>query len=170
MHSTDTVYVTYIAAPPEAVWAGLTQAEFTRQYFFGHRVESDWQAGSAVRYFRPDGVLAISGRVLRADPPRLLSFTWKVEGDPLVAKLPECIVTFRLEELGGVVRLTLIEAHPDLPDKRLLEGGRRGWPAILSGLKTLLETGRPFPSFDLSYQQQAGAEAMRVLRELYPRI
>lgn len=163
----DFVHVTYIAAPPEKIWAALTEGEFTRQYFFGARVESDWQAGSPVRYFRPDGALSVSGRVLQAESPRLLSFTWRVEGDPLAARLPDCIVTFKLEPLGGVVRLTLVEAHPDLPDERLLEGGRRGWPAILSNLKTLVETGRPFPPYDMTYQQEGGAEMMRLLRELY---
>jgi len=61
--------------------------------------------------------------------------------------------------------LTLIEAHPQLPDERLLEG-RRGWPVILCGLKTLIETGRPFPGFDMSYQREGGEQMMRVVREL----
>jgi uncharacterized protein YndB with AHSA1/START domain len=166
MNSNDTVYVIYIAAPPEKIWAALTRGEFTRQYFFGIRVESDWKVGGAVRYIRPDGVLDISGQVLRSEAPRLLSFTWHVESNPLAAKLPDAIVTFQLAELGGVVRLTLTEAHPQLPDERLLEGGRRGWPAILSGLKTLVETGKPLPDYDRSYLREGGEQMMQVLREL----
>lgn len=162
----DTVYVSYIAASPEKIWSALTSAEFTRQYFFGLQIESDWKVGSVVKYFRPDGVLDISGKILRCEPSRLLSFTWHIESDPLAAKLPDSIVTFQLEPLGGVVRLTLTEAHPELPDERLLEGGRRGWPAILSGLKTLVESGNPLPPFDMSYLQQGGAEMKRVLEEL----
>jgi uncharacterized protein YndB with AHSA1/START domain len=162
----DTVYVTYIAAPADQVWAALTSGEFTRQYFFGRRIESDWKTGSTMRYFRPDGVLDISGKILRCEPPRVLSFTWHIESDPLAARLPDAIVTFHLADLGGVVRLSVTEAHPELPDERLLEGGRRGWPVILCGLKTLVETGRPLPPFDMSYQREGGEQMMRIVREL----
>ncbi|HEX2853931.1 MAG TPA: SRPBCC family protein [Opitutaceae bacterium] len=164
--ASDTVYVSYIAATPEKIWTALTGAEFTRQYFFGLQIESDWRVGSVVKYFRPDGVLDISGKIIRCDPPRALAYTWHIESDPLTAKLPDSIVTFELEPLGAVVRLTLIEAHPDLPDERLLEGGRRGWPAILSGLKTLMESGQSLPPFDMTYLQQGGVEMRRVIEEL----
>jgi uncharacterized protein YndB with AHSA1/START domain len=166
MHAPDTIYVSYIVAAPDQIWTALTSAEFTRQYFSGLRVESDWRVGSRVRYLRPDGAVEISGQVLRCEPPRVLSFTWRVDSHPLTAKLPDVIVTFELADLGGVVRLTLTEAHPQLPDERLLEGGRRGWPAILGNFKTLVETGRPFPAFDTTYLRQGGEEMMRVLREL----
>jgi uncharacterized protein YndB with AHSA1/START domain len=166
MHATDTVYVIYIAAPADKIWAALTRGEFTRQYFFGMQIASDWKVGSTFQLVRPDGKLDVSGRVLQSDPPRLLSFTWHLESDERAAKLPDCIVSYGLEELGGVVRLTLTEAHPNLPDERLLEGGRRGWPAILGGLKTLLETGRPFPPFDMTYQREGGALMQRVIQEL----
>jgi uncharacterized protein YndB with AHSA1/START domain len=166
MNQNDTVYVIYIAAHPEKIWAALTEGSFTRQYFFGLRIEGEWKAGSAVKYFRPDNTVDISGRVLRCDPAKLLSFTWHVESDPMAARLPDCIVTFQLESLGGVVRLTLTEEHPQLPDERLLEGGRRGWPAILSGLKTLVETGQPLPAFDTTYQKEGGAYMQRVISEL----
>ena len=62
--------------------------------------------------------------------------------------LPESIITYRLDPLGEVVRLTMTESHPEPIEEKFLEGGGRGWPVILSGLKTLLETGRPFPEFD----------------------
>ncbi|HEY4248871.1 MAG TPA: SRPBCC family protein [Lacunisphaera sp.] len=166
MNKHDTVYVTYIAASPEKIWTALTDGSFTRQYFFGLRIESEWQAGGVVKYYRPDNTLDISGQVLQCDPPKLLSFTWHVASDPQAARLPDCIVTFQLEALGGVVRLTITEAHPQLPDERLLEGGRRGWPAILSGLKTLVETGHPLPPFDTTYQREGGAYVRRVISEL----
>lgn len=164
--ATNTIYVSYIAAPSEKIWTALTSAEFTRQYFFGLQIESEWRVGAAVKYFRPDGVLDISGKILRCDPPRALAYTWHIESDPQAAKLPDSIVTFDLEPLGAVVRLTLTEAHPQLPDERLLEGGRRGWPAILSGLKTLLETGSSLPPFDMTHLQQGGAEMKKVMEEL----
>ena len=75
-----------------------------------------------------------------AAPP--FSCTWLVEGMPDFRELPECLVTYEIEA-GEAVRLTMTEAHQwDVPDD-LLSGGRMGWPAILSSLKSVLETGKP---------------------------
>jgi len=140
----STVYVTYIASTPEKVWEALTSPEFTTRYFFGRTVESDWRTGSPWSLRKPDGALDVSGVVRESDPPRRLVVTWKVEGPAEFKDLPECVVTYEVEEAGeGVVRLTMTEAHPTPIPAYLLEGGRRGWPVILSGLKSLLETGRP---------------------------
>jgi uncharacterized protein YndB with AHSA1/START domain len=143
MTTESTVYVTYIAATAERVWEALTRPEHTARYFFGRRIESDWNEGSAWMLRKPDGSPDVSGRVLRADPPRLLSVSWRVEGSEAMRALPECTVTYTIEPVGEVVRLTMEEAHPTPIPEELLEGGRRGWPMILSALKTLLETGRP---------------------------
>jgi hypothetical protein len=64
--------------------------------------------------------------------------------------VPENLVTFQIDPLGEVVRLTMTESHQEPVEDKLLEGGRRSWPIILSGLKTLFETGRPLPKFDLT--------------------
>ena len=72
--------------------------------------------------------------------------------------LPECIVTYTIEPVSdGLVRLTMEEAHPTPIPEALLEGGRQGWPMILSGLKTLLETGRPLPAFPVPAPPTAAA-------------
>ena len=150
MFEPKTVYVTYIATTPEKVWAALTGPEFTRQYFFGRTIESDWNVGSRVAYYQEDGTLDVLGKVIECDPPRRLSITWHVEWIEELKKLPDALVTFQIDALGGVVRLTMTESHQiALPDK-MLEGGRRGWPIILSSLKSLLETGGPLPAFDPS--------------------
>jgi len=142
----STIYVTYVAAAPERVWAALTSAEFTSQYFFGRRVESDWRAGSAWTLHNPDGGADVTGVVRESDPHRRLVVTWNVAGIKTLGEVPECVVTYEIEPAGeGVVRLTMTEAHPTPIPAHLLEGGRRGWPMILSGLKSLLETGRPLP-------------------------
>jgi uncharacterized protein YndB with AHSA1/START domain len=146
----ETVYVTYIVTTPEKLWAALTDPAFTRQYFFGRRIESDWQAGSQVTYRMEDGQADVQGKILESDPPRRLSFTWNVVRMEEYRHLPECIVTFQIDPLGDLVRLTMIESHPTPIDEKYLEGGRRGWPVILSGLKSLLETGRPLPKFDMA--------------------
>jgi uncharacterized protein YndB with AHSA1/START domain len=139
----STVYVTYIAAPAERVWAALTSSEFTKQYFFGRSVESDWKQGSPWILRKPDGTSDVSGEVRESDPPHKLVVSWKVHMEQF-RDLPECIVSYEIEPAGeNVVRLTMTEAHPTPIPAYLLEGGRRGWPMILSGLKSLLETGKP---------------------------
>ena len=80
--------------------------------------------------------------VRESDSPRKLVVTWNV--DWIAEKLPEAIVSYEMEPIGGgVVRLTMTEAHPTPIPAHLLEGGRKGWPMILCGLKSLLETGKP---------------------------
>ena len=138
-----TVYVTYIASTAERVWAALTSAEFTRQYFFGRSIELEPKVGGTFILRMPDGRVDVQGRVVAYDPPRKLSVTWRVEWIEEMRKLPECLVTYEVEALDGGVRLTMTEAHQwDVPDA-ILSGGRMGWPAILSSLKSLLETGKP---------------------------
>jgi uncharacterized protein YndB with AHSA1/START domain len=140
----STVYVTYIASTPEKVWAALTSSEFTRQYFFGRSVESDWRQGSPWMLRKPDGTVDVHGIVRQSDTPRRLVVSWNVAGIPELRDLPECVVTYDIESLGdNAVRLTMTEAHPTPIPAYLLEGGRQGWPMILSGLKTLIETGMP---------------------------
>jgi hypothetical protein len=75
--------------------------------------------------------------------------------------LPDCLVTYDIEPAGGCVRLTMTEAHQwDIPDA-ILSGGRAGWPAILSSLKSVLETGKPLP-----VQMQPPTEMLAALEEL----
>jgi len=142
MTTESTVYVIYIATVPEKVWAALTSSAFTTQYFFGRSVESDWKQGSPWILRKPDGSVDVSGEVRQSDPPRKLVVSWNI--DWAETKLPECIVTYDIEPAGeNLVRLTVTEAHPTPIPANLLEGGRKGWPMILSGLKSLLETGKP---------------------------
>ncbi len=140
----STIYVTYIASTPEKVWVALTSSEFTRQYFFGRSIESDWQKGSPWVLRRPDGIVDVKGKVLESDPPRKLAVSWSVDGTDELKALPPALVTYEIEPVSDtVVRLTMTEAHPTPVPRYLLEGGRRGWPMIFSGLKSLLELGRP---------------------------
>ena len=145
----SSVFVTYIVTTAERLWEALTNGEITTQYFFGRRMESDWKVGSPLKLVMEDGRIDSQGKVLECDPPRRLAVTWHVEWMEELRHLPEAIVTFQIDPLGDVVRLTVSEFHPEGIDQKYVEGGRRGWPIILSGLKTLLETGRPLPKFEL---------------------
>ena len=138
-----TVYTIYIASTPEKVWEALTSAEFSRKYFFGNAVEVDLRIGGAYVVRTPDGALHISGEVIECDPPRKLTVTFNVNWPALIEKLGPTLVTYEIEPAGDVVRLTMTEAHDRPLSDDILSGGRTGWPAILSSLKSLLETGAP---------------------------
>src|SRR5580692_845862 len=136
-----TVYTIYIASTPEQVWEALTSAEFSRKYFFGNSVEVDLKIGGAYIVRATDGALHISGEVIECDPPKKLSITFKVNWPELIEKLGPTLVTYEIEPAGDAVRLTMTESHDRPLDDDILAGGRQGWPAILSSLKSLLETG-----------------------------
>jgi uncharacterized protein YndB with AHSA1/START domain len=138
-----TVYTIYIASTPERVWEALTSAELSRQYFFGNSVEVEQRVGGAYVVRTPDGALHISGEVVECDPPKKLSFTFNVTWPELIEKLGPTLVTYEIAPAGDAVRLTMSEAHDRPLSDDILSGGRQGWPAILSSLKSLLETGRP---------------------------
>jgi uncharacterized protein YndB with AHSA1/START domain len=138
-----TVYTIYIAATPERVWRALTSAEFTRKYFFGNSVEVEMKTGGAYILRTPDGAVHISGEVIECEPHRKLTITFNVNWPELIEKLGPTLVTYEIEPAGDAVRLTMTESHDRPLDDDILSGGRQGWPAILSSLKSLLETGEP---------------------------
>jgi uncharacterized protein YndB with AHSA1/START domain len=139
------VYTIYIVATPEKVWQALTSAEFSRKYFFGNSVEVDLRVGGAYIVRTPDGSLHISGEVIECDPPRKLTITFNVNWPALIEKLGPTLVTYEIEPVGEVVKLTLLQSHDRPLGDDILAGGRQGWPAILSSLKSVLETGHAPP-------------------------
>lgn len=158
MKKPEFVYVTYIDTTPEKVWQALTNGEFTRQYWGGRSITSDWQEGSEVKHLQDDGSLDWAGKVLEANPPKRLSYTFDpatddempgYEGDKVDLDNPEppSRVTFEIDEFMGKVRLTLVHDQFE-PGSKVLQGISVGWPAILSSLKSLLEQGEPlFPDW-----------------------
>jgi uncharacterized protein YndB with AHSA1/START domain/DNA-binding transcriptional ArsR family regulator len=134
------VYVTYIHSTPEKVWQALTSAELTAAYW-GHSNVSDWQKGSRWEHVRTDGsgVVDVAGEVLEATPPRRLVITFggtDQTGQPTV-------VTFDVESHRDIVRVTV--THEGLDDPSDYRAVSTGWPAVLSNLKSLLETGKVLP-------------------------
>jgi len=155
-----TVYITYIDATPEAVFQALTTPGFTKQYFGGFAIEVEPRTGGAFRFLAPDGSVHIAGTVTDWSPPRRFSCTWTMVSMPQYA-LPDCLVTYDIAPAGGCVRLTMTEAHQWAIPDAILSGGRAGWPAILSSLKSVLETGKP-----LSVQMEQPTEMLAALQAL----
>src|ERR1700761_5790234 len=140
--STDCfVYVTYIRTTPELLWQALTSPKFTRKYWFGAWQECAWTTGSPWKLMLPDGRLADAGEVVEIDPPRRLVLKWRHELMPELRQEGFSRATFQLEHLDEVVKLTVTH-EMEMPKSRLISAVSSGWPAILSSLKSLLETGQ----------------------------
>ena len=138
------VHQVFIRATPDQVWQAITQPEFTARYFFGSRVDTTGAAGAPIRHYAPDGTtLWGDDTILESDPPRRLVHTWRALYDSELAAEPPSRVTWEIEpQPGGVTKLTVVhdqlEASP-----RTAEHVAGGWTFVISGLKTLLETGQP---------------------------
>jgi uncharacterized protein YndB with AHSA1/START domain/DNA-binding transcriptional ArsR family regulator len=127
------VYVTYINTTPEKLWDAIRNPEFTQQYWGGRRIESDWKVGSPVKMTPANGNPEVLGKVVEYKPLKVLAYTWHSD--------PESTVTFMLEPYGTVMRLTVTHKGLD-PASKTTEQTKQGWVAILSSLKSLLETGK----------------------------
>ncbi|MEV7033424.1 metalloregulator ArsR/SmtB family transcription factor [Streptomyces sp. NPDC093272] len=137
------VYVTYIASTPEKVWDALTDADLTAAYW-GHSNVSDWRPGSRWEHVRTDGsgIADAVGTVVESERPTRLVTTWAAperEGEPH----RHSRVTFDIQPHADIVRLTV--THEDLDGEDELRAVSAGWPAVLSNLKSLVETGAPLP-------------------------
>ena len=134
------VYVIYIASTAEKVFEALTDPEISQCYWTGARVESDWKVGSPFALKLKREAKNITGEVLEVDPPRRLAYTFHPQHDGLEAEKPSRVI-FTLEQQKQQVKLTLI--HDDFePGSNVFEGISRGWPLVLSSLKSLMETGQ----------------------------
>jgi uncharacterized protein YndB with AHSA1/START domain len=140
---TTQVYRVFIKATAEQVWEAITKPEFTADYYFGSRIESTLEPGSPVRYHSGsnDGI-DIEGEVIEAEPPRKLVHTFRSLWNDDLAAEPPSRVTWEIEPAdGGVCQLTV--THDQLERSPKTAGQVSGWTYLLSGLKTLLETGKP---------------------------
>ncbi|TDC94972.1 metalloregulator ArsR/SmtB family transcription factor [Actinomadura sp. 7K507] len=155
MAMSEFVYTTYIRTTPERLWEALTDPAFTRHYW-GVAFETDWKPGSTITW-RDEGATMSDPEqvVLEADPPRRLSYTWHTFTPEWAASVgvdeetrarlltePRSKVTYEIEPAGETVKLTVVHEAGEA----LLDMSRHGWPSIVSGLKTLLETGTPLPA------------------------
>jgi DNA-binding transcriptional ArsR family regulator/uncharacterized protein YndB with AHSA1/START domain len=155
MTKPEFVYVSHIRTTPERLWEALTDPAFTRRYW-GVEFATDWTEGAPMTW-RENGIEISDPEqvVLVSDPYRRLAYTWHTYTpewgkahdytDEAVAALAaerRSKVTFDLEPAGSVVKLTV--THDDFePGTAILDSVSQGWPALLSSLKTLLESGEP---------------------------
>jgi uncharacterized protein YndB with AHSA1/START domain/DNA-binding transcriptional ArsR family regulator len=157
MDKPEFVYTTYIKTTPERLWQALTDPAFTQRYW-GMTYDSDWKEGSTMTLHHDGVTIADPDQVvLESEPGRRLAYTWhtftpewaKAHGfdDEFLAKVtsePRSKVTFDIESLGEMVKLTVVHDGFE-PGSTVLETIKGGWPSVLANLKTLLETGDTLP-------------------------
>jgi uncharacterized protein YndB with AHSA1/START domain len=159
---TETVQMhrVYIRATPETIWEAITKPEWTVKYGYAPLLEYELRSGGSFRAYANEGMKALGcpdvisdGEVIEADPPRRLVQTWRMTMTPELAAEAFTRLTYQLEPgRGGVTRLTVIHDVTGAPrwasvlrGESESTGAGGGWSEILSGLKTLLETGEQLP-------------------------
>jgi uncharacterized protein YndB with AHSA1/START domain len=136
------VYVTYIRTTPEKIWDALVNPEFAKQYWFGAHMQSEWKKGAAWKIVLDDGRIADTGEIVEIEKPKRLVIKWRNEFMPEIKAEGWSRCTIELEPAGESVKLTVLH-EIDKDGSKLIQAVSGGWPKILSGLKSLLETGKP---------------------------
>jgi DNA-binding transcriptional ArsR family regulator/uncharacterized protein YndB with AHSA1/START domain len=135
---TMTVFEIYIKTTPERLWEAVTDPGMRAKYSFGVRTDSDWTPGSSYKSSVPGVIDIATGENLEVDPPRRLVQSFNALWSDDVKSVGTSRVTWEIEPVGNSCRLTV--THDRLPEGANSEV-YGGWPMILSGLKTLVETG-----------------------------
>jgi uncharacterized protein YndB with AHSA1/START domain len=137
------VYQLFIKAAPEAIWDAIVKPEFTTKYFHGGRVETTGEAGTPMRMFGPDGAKWGDEIIQESDPPRRLVVGWRSLYNEETAVEDASRITWEIEPReGGVCLVTLVHDQLEHSPKTAQSVSGEGWMRVLSGLKTLLETGQ----------------------------
>ena len=138
------IYRLFIRTTPTTLWDAITTPEFTVKYFYGSAVDTEGVPDGRFHYHSPDGTqLWSDGTVLEWDPPRRLVHTWRSLYQPEARDEPASRVTWEIDERDGYCLLTVVHDRLDESPITAENVGGEGWMLILSGLKTLLETGQP---------------------------
>ena len=139
------VYVTYIRTTQNKLWDALTKPEFMRAYWCGGFQESGWVKGSAWKMITADGRVSDTGEILEIDPPKRMVIKWRNELKPELTSEGYSRCTFTLEPSADMIKLSVLhEMETEIKGSKFVAAVSNGWPMILSGLKSYLETGTPF--------------------------
>jgi uncharacterized protein YndB with AHSA1/START domain len=133
-----TVFEIYVKTTPDRLWEAITSEEMRARYSFGVGTVSEWTPGSKYKAAVPGVIEIASGENLEVDPPRRLVQSFNALWSEDVQKQGTSRVTWEIEPVGSSCRLRVTHDQLDEDANNELYGG---WPMILSGLKTLLETG-----------------------------
>jgi len=138
------VYSVFVRATPEQLWEAITKPEFTTKYFYGSVIDSTFEPGAPYVGWSSDrSQQYVDGEVIEATPPHKLVTTWRALYDVEAAAEPYSRVSWEIEPAGdGVTKLTVVHDQLEAAPKTA-ENVAGGWSYVLSGLKTLLETGKP---------------------------
>jgi uncharacterized protein YndB with AHSA1/START domain len=137
------VYQVFIKATPEAIWDAIVKPEFTTKYFHGGRVETTGEAGTPMRMFGPDGQKWGDEIIQESDPPRRLVVGWRSLYNDEMAAEDASRITWEIDPReGGVCLVTLVHDQLEHSPKTAQSVSGEGWMRVLSGLKTVLETGQ----------------------------
>jgi len=135
------LYVTFIRATPDRIFAALTDPEQNKKFWHGYRQTSSWKVGDDYAIVSGDGEAWDTGKVLACDPPKRLSVSWIHQKDEAMKAEGESVATFELEPVNAsVTKVTLTHVIGIAPPSKFIEAVSSGWP-ILASLKSLLETG-----------------------------
>jgi uncharacterized protein YndB with AHSA1/START domain/DNA-binding transcriptional ArsR family regulator len=137
------VHEIVIRASIDEVWTALTKPEFTERYYYGSRVEMpSFEPGATYRYVG-NGAELLAGEILESDPPNRLVMTFNAKWDESLLDDAPSRLTWELTEMGpAVTSLKVIHDGFDT-ETATYQQVAGGWPFIVSGLKTLVETGAP---------------------------
>jgi uncharacterized protein YndB with AHSA1/START domain len=157
MSKPEFVYVIYIASTAEKVFKALTDEKMSEQYWVGNRVVSDWKIGAPFALKLKREEKDVTGKVLEFDPPRRLAYSFRAAHAGMEAE-PPSRVTFELEPQKDQVKLTIVHDKFE-PGSKAFESVSRGWPLVLSSLKSYLETGKVLhaPWYETENAQQGAA-------------
>jgi uncharacterized protein YndB with AHSA1/START domain len=139
------IYQVFINVEPKLVWQAIVDGDMTQQYFYDTRVESSWEPGAELRYLGRDGEVVADGSVIACDPPHGLEITFHARWDPELEAEGPVREAWVLDDANGATKLT-VEMYDAEPGSKTYEDFTSGFPYIVSGMKSLLETGKPLPA------------------------
>jgi uncharacterized protein YndB with AHSA1/START domain len=136
------IHETYIKCTPEAAWQAIVDGDQTVRYYYGTRVESDWEVGSPIRYHSPGGDIVADGEILAIDEPKSLEMTFHPHWDATLEAEGASHMAWLIDTKNGLTRVRC-EYYDLATDSASYADFVEGIPFIIAGMKTVLETGQP---------------------------